>query len=461
MSELNKLQLKNILANPDSNINDILDNYHEADIADALEELTKEERHRLYSLLNHDILADVFTHLEDPSLYLEELTDEHAVKVLNEMDADDVIDALEDLETDDRAELIKQLDKELQEDVSLIVSYSEDEVGSKMTTNFNKINRNSSIKEAMKQVIQDAREFDNINIIYVINDDQTYYGAIHLRDLIIARSSDTLDSITYTNYPVLHDHENIAEVIEHFKDYALEYIPVLNSKERIIGILTSDDIIEAVDKELSEDFSKLAGLASESKETDRIFQSVKKRLPWLSILLVFDLFISMIVSRFEDVIAIIPILAAFQPLLLDMAGNSGTQSLAVTLLTINDEKLTSRKTLKIVGKELRIGLLNGLYCGIVGTLLIGIFILVAYQDFTVGGKSVNPFIFSGIIGFSLFIGVIVSCMVGCLIPMLFKSLKVDPATASGPFITSINDIVSVLFYFGIIILVFKTMLNLF
>lgn len=457
---INLEQLLILLRNPNEDLKENLSMYHENDIAVALGELSKDERLKVYKYLDFEFLAEVFSYFDDAKPYFDELDEEKVADIISNMDVDDAIDALEDLNEDDRSEVQKLLDTDIQEEIEMIDSYEEDEIGNLMTTNYNVVSKSSSIKDVMRFVVKNAAENTNINIIYVVNDDQTYYGAIHLRDLIIARFDSDIEDIIKTNYPVLHAHDKIDDVLEELKDYSLDYLPVLNEQNEILGIITNDDIIQVVDKELSEDYSKLAGLTEEITVNSSIFKSIGKRIPWLLVLLVFDLFVSSIISGFENLIAVFPLVAAFQSLILDMSGNAGTQSLAVTILGLSDTKLNARTIWRIVGKEVRIGFLNGLIAGSIATLVVGVFIYIFKLDsVTIINKigqeiHVHPFVISGIIGSTLVFGMTIASFIGCIVPITFKKIKIDPSTASGPFITSLNDIITVFLYFGIVMLFF-------
>lgn len=448
---INKEVLLELLKNPNNELKENLSIYHENDIADCLSELTKEERLKVYKCLDIEYLSEVFSFFDDAKPYFDELDEEHIAEIISNMDADDAMDALEDLGEDNREEVEKLLDEDIVEDINLLDSYNEDEIGSMMTTNFNTISKNCTVKEAMKAVVANAADNDNINIIYVLNDDNTYYGAIHLKDLIIARSTTSLEDIIKTSYPVLNAHAIISDVLEELKDYGLDYLPVLNDNQEIVGIITNDDIIQAVDEEMSEDYSKLAGLTEEVTVNSSVWHSIAKRIPWLLILLVFDLFVSSIISGFEGLIGLFPLVAAFQSLILDMSGNSGTQSLAVTILGLSDTELDGKHIWKIVGKEVRIGFLNGLIAGSIACVVVGLFIMFFKSaSLTINGTTVQPFVISGIIGGTLVLGMTIASFIGCIVPIIFKKIHIDPATASGPFITSLNDILTVFIYFGVV-----------
>ena len=425
-----------------------LSKYHENDIADAIKLLDKDTRIRLYKILGVDWTAEIFSYLEDTPEYIEEfmteLSVDEAADVLEKMDADDAVDILDNVSEEERQALISHMEKDAKDDVCLIYSYDDDEIGSKMTTNFICINNKLTIKEAMKELVAQAEENDNVNTIYVVDDNNIYYGAIDLKDLIVARDYQKLEDIISTSYPYVYAHEKMSECIEDLKDYSEDSIPVLNKDKEIIGAITSSDIIEAVDEEMSDDYAKLAGLTEENDLTEGLFASMKKRLPWLILLLLLGMGVSSVVGIFENVVSQLAIIVCFQSLILDMAGNVGTQSLAVTIRVLMDEDISAKQKLEFVLKEMRIGFANGLLLGSMAFILLGIYITL------VKGKPVHyAFAISGCVGVSLLLAMLISSLIGVLTPMFFHKIKIDPAVASGPLITTINDLVAVVTYYGL------------
>ena len=425
-----------------------LSKYHENDIADAIKLLDKDTRIRLYKILGVDWTAEIFSYLEDTPEYIEEfmteLSVDAAADVLEKMDADDAVDILDNVSEEERHALISHMEKDAKDDVCLIYSYDDDEIGSKMTTNFICINNKLTIKEAMKELVAQAEENDNVNTIYVVDDNNIYYGAIDLKELIIARDYQKLEDIISTSYPYVYAHEKMSECIEDLKDYSEDSIPVLNKEKEIIGAITSSDIIEAVDEEMSDDYAKLAGLTEENDLTEGLFASMKKRLPWLILLLFLGMGVSSVVGIFENVVSQLAIIVCFQSLILDMAGNVGTQSLAVTIRVLMDEDISAKQKLEFVLKEVRIGFANGLLLGSMAFILLGIYITI------VKGKPVHyAFAISGCVGVSLLLAMLISSLIGVLTPMFFHKIKIDPAVASGPLITTINDLVAVVTYYGL------------
>lgn len=426
-------------------LQDQISDYHESDIADAFEQLTEEERRRLYPLLGPEWIAEIFTYIEDPDEYLKELDLGQAAQVLSYMDSDDAVDVLDELDDTTQEKLVGMMDEESSHDIKMLQSYEDDEVGSLMTTNFIVIHENLTIRQAMRELIRQAGENDNISTVYVIDKNDQFYGAIDLKDLIIAREKDALEDIISTSYPYVTDHEKIDDCIEQIKDYAEDSIPVLTGDKQLIGVITAQDLVEVVDDAMGEDYAKLAGLTAEEDLEETTTESMKKRLPWLVILLFLGLAVSTVVGVFETVVAVLPIVMCFQSLILDMAGNVGTQSLAVTIRVLMDENLTAGEKVGLVFKEMKVGFFNGLFLGIMAFIFIGLYIWLLK-----GNPVVHAFVISGCVGFSLMAAMVISSLVGTLIPMFFHKIKIDPAVASGPLITTVNDLVAVVIYYGLV-----------
>jgi magnesium transporter len=247
-----------------------------------------------------------------------------------------------------------------------------------------------------------------------------------------------------TSYPYVYATESIDDCIENLKDYSEDLIPVLDNNNRIIGVITSQSIIEVVDDAMGEDYAKLAGLTAEEDLKEPLIESMKKRLPWLFILLGLGMIVSTVVGLFEQVVSQLTIIMCFQSLILDMAGNVGTQSLAVTIRVLMDESLTGKQKVGLVFKEMRIGFSNGLLLGVSALLVLGLYIYLVKIN-----SAPTAFAISAIIGFSLIVAMVISSAVGTLIPLFFNKIHVDPAVASGPLITTINDLVAVVTYYGL------------
>lgn len=418
--------------------------YHERDIASALEMLSSEERGRLYHILDADILADIFEYAEDKTQYMSEISIQKRIAILSQFDIAEMADYIRDMDKADRTMMIELLDESLKKQLMLMNSFSEDEIGSKMTTNYIAVHSEISVRQAMHELIEQAADNDNISTIYVLDENEMLLGAIDLKDLIIAREGTHLDTITMTSYPYVYANEQIDDCFGRIKDYSEDSIPVLDSDNKLIGVLTSQDVMELVDDEFGEDYAKLAGLSAEEDLREPLKKSIGKRLPWLVVLLGLGMVVSSVVGVFEGVVTQLPLIIAFQSLILDMAGNVGTQSLAVTIRVLMDEKISGKQMLSLVAKETRVGMVNGMILGILSFLFIGLYL------FAIKAQSITmAFSISACTGIALLLAMLLSSLSGTLIPLMFKKLKVDPAVASGPLITTINDLVAVVTYYGL------------
>ena len=270
-------------------------------------------------------------------------------------------------------------------------------------------------KRAMSELVHQAAENDNISTIYVVDSYEIFYGAIDLKDLIIAREGTDLKSIMTCSYPYIYARASIEECIPQLMDYSEDSIPVLDNENKLIGVITARDLVEVVGDELNEDYAKFAGLSSEEDLEEPIFLSVKKRLP---------------------------VIMCFQSLILDMAGNVGTQSLAVAIRVLMDKQLAGKQKISLILKESRVGLTNGVILGALSFLVIGGYLLLK------GNAPTFSFAISGCLGAAMILAMVISSLSGTVIPIFFQKIGVDPAVASGPLITTVNDLVAVISYYG-------------
>lgn len=433
-----------------------LDNYHSSDIADVLQTLSKEERLKFYSVIDIKKTADIFSFYDDVEEYIAELEPEFAADVLEQMDSNEAMDVLDELEEESKDEIIELMEEDAKLEVKRLDSYDDDLIGSYCSDNFITIYKNQSITSAMTTLVREAGEHDNINMLYVIDENKQFYGAVSLRDLIVARKGSELLDLCKTSFPTFFDDELMSECIGKLKEYGESSIPVLNHHNEIVGVITSDSIIDATEEELDDDYAKLGGL-SESEELDEsTFKSIRKRVPWLLILLFLGLAVSSVIGSFEGVIASLPVIVFFQSMILDMAGNVGTQSLAVTIRNITNDEMDKKKIWKNVFKEVRVGFLNGLIVALIGFAFVLAFLAIRHQEVISGDGYIflDTLKVAGIISGSLLAAMTLSSFIGTAFPLLLNKMKIDPAVASGPFITTINDIVAVVVYYGLSYLCF-------
>lgn len=429
-----------------------LEDYHEFDIAEVIPFLSDEEKDLLFKILDKDdFLSDVISYVEDAEDIIEELDVEDAADILEEMDADDAVDILEDLDEDVRQDVLSLMEEEAREDAQLILSYEEDTIGRLMTTNFIVVHKDDTIPQAMNKLIEQSGDNDNISTIFVVDDQDKYYAAIDLKDLIRARRNSKLDDICVLNYPSIPAIAKSSEVYQDVIDYEENIIPVLDDEERLIGVITSNDLVEVIGEEMSEDYEKFAGIGGNVDLDSNVFVSLKKRAPWLILLLFLSFIVSMLISSFGEVISVLTTMVFFQSAVLAMAGNSGTQSLAVTIRVLTEEDVDAKLIRRLLFKEFKVGLLNGTLLGIIAFVASFLYLILFKVSLstTTDFSYINSIYGAGIIGCALLISMTVSSLVGSLIPIILHSIKIDPAVASGPLITTINDLLAVSIYYGL------------
>ena len=423
-----------------------LEDYHANDLADVMPELTVQERCKLYRILDMDKLSDIFeyTDSDNAAEYLKEIDVKKGAAILSRMETDALVEVLHKIDKAKKRLLLDLMDDEVRHDIEVIASFDDDEIGSKMTTNCIIIRENLTVKQAMSSLVEQAAKNDNISTLFVVTEQQKFYGAIDLKDLIIARQDRALEDLVVTSYPYVYAEEDIDDCIEKLKDYSEDSVPVLDNDNRLLGVITSANIIDLVDDEMGEDYAMFAGLTAEEDLKEPLKESMKKRMPWLIVLLGLGMVVSSVVGVFEHVVTQLPIIMAFQSLILDMAGNVGTQSLAVTIRVLMDESLTGKQKVELVFKEMKIGLCNGGLLGILSFAVIGLYIYLFK-----GKTLLFSYAVSGCIGVALLLAMLISSAVGTCIPLFFKKINIDPAVASGPLITTVNDLVAVVTYYGL------------
>ena len=431
----------------DDQIKTLLQEYHEHDIAGILETLTADEREHLRKILGNEIMSDVVAFMDNAGKYLSEMNAHDAAELIGKMDADDALEALEHVDEQTRSKILELIEEdEIKQDIALIDSYEDTEFGSRMSTNFIAVKRNQTVKETMKSLVREAARNDNIFTIFVLNEDDSFYGVIDLKDLIVARSHVELESLICNTFPFVYDKDIISENIERLRSYSENMIPVISSSDNtFLGVITANDIIELIDEERSDEYAKLAAMSGEQERDETLWESVKKRVPWLIALLFMGLAVSAVVRLFEGVVDALPMIVSFQSLILGMAGNVGTQSLAVTVRALGAQENNGIKAQLItILKEIRVALFNGLVLGAVSFVMVSAYLLVWASYGT-------TFVFSaaGCVGLAMYFAMVISGLTGAAIPICLYRLGLDPAVASGPLITTVNDLIAVISYYGL------------
>ncbi|WP_284139398.1 MULTISPECIES: magnesium transporter [unclassified Virgibacillus] len=414
---------------------DFLD-LHPYDQAMYFMEQIESYRMKIYAYLSPLEVAGLMEHIEldDTTSFFTEMDPRFASAVLAEMATDDAVDILNEMEKDKVASFLTIMDKQAAEEIKQLLHYEEKTAGSIMTTEFVAIDKTKTVQETMLQLKKEAPEAETIYYLYVVDEDKRLAGVISLRDLIIADDHAIIgdlmsEKVVYVS--VGKDQEDVAQMI---RDYDFLALPVVDFQNHLLGIITVDDILDVMEEEASDDYSKFAAVSDVDRPDENAFIAAKKRLPWLIILLFLGMLTASLISQFEDTLQKVAVLAIFIPVIAGMAGNTGTQALAVAVRGLATGEYGKGGKLKLILREGATGLITGSVSGIVIALVIFLW---------------KDQLFLGLlVGFSIMVTLIVATLTGSLIPILMDRLKIDPAVASGPFITTINDIISVLIYFG-------------
>lgn len=410
---------------------------HPTDQVDIFKQMSKEKRQRVYSYLEPLDFAEVFQGLglTEQKTVFAELTDEFALNMLSELPADDITDFFGQIPDSVASYLLSKMDKQEANTIKLLLSYKEDTAGSIMTTEFIRLTVNETARSVLERLRKEGVEAETIYYLYVTDETEKLIGVVSLRELITSAPEEKVGTVMkeqVISVSAFADQEQVSNVI---KDYDLLAVPVVTSEEKIIGIVTVDDIIDVMEEETNEDIGQFAAVKGAlDLEVDAVTAS-KKRLPWLIILMVIGFATAGIITGFEATLQELTLLAIFIPLITDMAGNTGTQSLAIVVRGLALEKFDRKGVIRLLKRELSTGLIMGLVCG----GLIAVFTLLIPNASMILGF---------VIGVSLFITIVVSTLTGAIIPLIIHKLKIDPAVASGPFITTINDIVGLMVYFS-------------
>ncbi|RFU63064.1 magnesium transporter [Bacillus sp. V59.32b] len=411
---------------------------HAYDQAQFYTSLEDDLRSKVYLYLSPEEMADLFENIEieeeEYENLLAEMAPAYVAEMLSHMYADDAVDVLNELDKEQAVSYLTIMDDEAAQEIKELLSYEEYTAGSIMTTEFIAISANQTVRSAMYILKKEAPQAETIYYVYVIDDDRKLLGVISLRDLIIADDETMISEIMFDRIVAVSVTEDQEEVARKMRDYNFLAVPVVDFQEHLVGIITVDDIMDVMEEEASDDYSKLAGISDLDRVDKNPFAAAKKRLPWLVILLFLGMMTASLIGRFEETLSQKAILAVFIPLIAGMAGNTGTQALAVAVRGIATGDLEEASKWKLIMREAGTGLITGTICG---TLVI--FIVFFWQ---------HDWVLGFLVGASIFATLIVATIAGSLVPLLMHKMKVDPAVASGPFITTINDIISILIYFG-------------
>lgn len=396
-------------------------------------------RKLIYHYLSPKELAEVFETSEiydhEYKEFLQEMDTTYAADMISYMFVDNAVDVLNELDKSQVVSYLTLMNKEAAAEIKSLLHYEEHTAGSIMTTEYVVIPENSTVRSAMTILRNEAPEAETIYYVFVVNEEQRLTGVVSLRDLIIAHEDTLISAIMndrVVSVSVSDDQEDVARMI---KDYNFLAVPVVDFQQHILGIITVDDIIDVLDEEASDDYSKLAAVSNMDTFDRNPISAAKKRLPWLIILLILGMLTANLIDLFTETISKVALLAAFIPLIAGTAGNSGTQSLAVAVRGIATRDIEDESKFKLLLREAGTGLVTGLICAL---FVIGL-IYVWKGEFLIGL----------LVGAAILVSIFVATISGSFIPLFMHKMKIDPAVASGPFITTLNDIISIIIYLGL------------
>lgn len=423
---------------------------NEVDIAELFEGLSQEEQLVIFKLLDKDLSADVFSEM-DPEAQenlVEVLSDKELSSVINDMYLDDAVDLVSELPANLVSKLLKNANPEVRQQINHYLAYSEDSVGSIMTNEFVDLKADMTVEKAFAKIRSSAVDKETVYTCYVTDNSRKLIGVVTVRELLMASYETVVNDIMETNVKYVTTADSREKAAMDIRKYGFLALPVVDSEMRIVGIITVDDAIDVLTEESTEDIAKMAAIMPSEKPylKQNVFEIWLKRIPWLLLLMVSGTFTGKIISSFESALAVVPVLTAFIPMIMDTGGNAGGQASVTVIRGLALEQIRLRDTLSVIWKEIRVAVMAG---AALAAINFGKILLV---DNLLLGSNVS-LIVAAVICITLMLTVCIAKIIGCSLPIIAKSLKLDPAVMASPFITTIVDALSLLMYFGIATLI--------
>lgn len=422
-----------------ADIKRLLNKMNDYDIALIFDDLPQKELVKIFRLLPKDSAANVFSYMETDvqTKLISLLTDTEAVNIINDMAADDATDLIDEMPANVVSRLLSKVDNETRRDINLLLKYPDNSAGSIMTVEYLDLKEENTISEAIKKIKREYDDKETIDTCFVTDKSRKLIGSVKLKDLVINDENKSIKDIMQQDIMsvnTLIDQEEVANII---KDYDLTSIAVVDSENKLVGIITIDDILDIVEEETTEDIERMAGITPTEKSYLKlsVFDLWKSRMPWLLVLMISATFTGKIIEHYESALASYVILTSFIPMLMNTGGNAGGQSSATIIRSLSLEDIEYSDTLKVVFKELRVALLAGI------TLALANFLKLMFLD-KVG------FEISLIVSLSLIITVCAAKTIGSTLPILAKKLGLDPTVMASPFITTLVDAISLFIFFN-------------
>ena len=421
-----------------TNLRQYLAEMNHADIAVLMEELPKEEMLKTFRILPKDMAADVFSYLEVESqqFIVNSLSDKEAANIIDNLMADDAADFLEEMPANVVTKLLEHAKPDTRRDINQLLRYPEDSAGSIMTVEYIDFKENITVAEAIEHIRRVGLDSETINICYVLDSHRTLVGTVALRYLLLSQPEERIGDIMHEHVISLHTLMDQEEVTHQFQKYDFTAMPVVDNENRLVGIITVDDVVDIMEEEATEDMEKMAAIVPSDKPYMKtgVWETYKKRIPWLLLLMISATFTGKIISSFEDALSACVILTAYIPMLMDTGGNAGGQASVTIIRGLSLNEIEFRDMFRIIWKEVRVAVV----CGI--TLAVANFAKLLLMDHM-------SVMVAAVICLTLVATVFIAKIVGCTLPMFAKKAGLDPAVMASPFITTIVDALSLMIYF--------------
>lgn len=418
----------------------IITELNDADIADYLEEMEEEEVVKIFRILPKDKAADVFSYLEidQQQSVITSLSDKDAGRIIDNMMSDDAKELMEEMPANVVKRLIANTSADTRKAINHLMRYPEDSAGSVMTVEYMDLKENQTVAGAIERIRKVGVDSETINICYVLDNKRTLVGTVALRYLLLSDPNAVIGDIMHRNVISIHTLMDQEEVARQFKKYEFTAMPVVDNEDRLVGIITVDDVVDILEEETTEDIEKMAAVVPSDKPYLKmtVFDAFKKRIPWLLLLMISATFTGSIITSFESQLSRYVVLTAFIPMLMDTGGNAGGQASAIIIRGISLDEIEFGDWGRVIWKEIRTALLCGLTLSVCNFVRLMVFDEVGVQVALV-------------VCMTLLMAVIVAKMVGSTLPMVAKKIGLDPAVMASPFITTIVDAISLLIYFRV------------
>ncbi len=411
-----------------------------ADTAAVLEELEPEDRLKLFRILPKGIAADVFSYLESESqqYIITSLSDKDAAQIVDKLQADDAADLMEEMPANIVKRILSRTTPDTRKDINLLLNYPEDSAGSIMTVEYVDLKESLTVLQAIERVRMLGLDSETINTCYVLGQQRELLGTVALRYLLLSEPDDVIGDIMNENVISVNTFTDQEEVARIFMKYDFTVMPVVDNENRLVGIITIDDIVDIIEQEATEDIEKMAAIVPGDKPYLRtsFFEAYKKRIPWLIFLMISATFTGAIITRFEDYLSTCIVLTAYIPMLMDTGGNSGSQASVEIIRGISLGEITFQDIPRCIFKEFRVAILCGLTLGSANFVKL---MLVDHVSMAVAAA----------VCLTLPVEIVIAKLIGCTLPLTAKKLGFDPAVMASPLITTIVDALSLITYFNI------------